>query len=87
MNTQPNTVIFHREGTLRIQLRGLTDLIIDPESGTVAIDYVSGVADDDGPDWHVRDLRAEGRYGDFHLLDFAVWCTDAECAASGKHAR
>jgi prevent-host-death family protein len=72
---------------ITIELPGLTAIRIDTAGRVVAIDCISGVANDAeplSPEWLVRDLR-DGTYGGFHRLKPADECFDTECAASGQH--
>ena len=75
---------FHlTNGELTIELPGLTAIRIDTARRLIAVDGISG-SGTVGPWWSVADLR-DGTYGDFHRLQPADQCNDADCIQSGQH--
>lgn len=73
------------DGTLTIELPGLTAIRIDAKTRTIAIDGISGTAHELSPGWFIADLR-DGTYGDFHRLRPSDECFDPQgCASEGQH--
>lgn len=69
------------DDVMTIKLPGLTAVRIDTSRRVIAIDWISGTADCESPEWTLRDLR-DGTFGDFHRLRPADECGHVGCAGS-----